>query len=87
MLQIGDSALEVLRDTGGLRLSVVEVGGDELELQIEHAEEPVEGDDVVERDGAKVFLDPTASDALTDQVLEVEPHGDHVHFEFSPQPE
>ena len=58
-LQIGDSALEVLRDTGeGLRLSVVEVGGGRGELQIEHAEEPVEGDNVVERDGAKVFLDP-----------------------------
>ena len=59
----------------------------EVELEIEAAEEPSAGDEVVERDGVRVFLDATASGALADQVLEVHPHGDHVHFGFSPQPD
>ena len=38
---------------------------------------------MVESDGARVFLDGTASEVLTDVDLTVTPHGDHVHFEFS----
>ena len=85
MLQLSDDAVEALRELGTLRFSVAESGDDELELEIEAADEPSAGDEVVERDGVRVFLDAGASGALTDQVLEVHPHGDHVHFGFSAQ--
>jgi hypothetical protein len=41
----------------------------------------------VERDGARVFLDPAAAEALADQVLGVHAHGDHFHFTFDDQPD
>jgi Fe-S cluster assembly iron-binding protein IscA len=37
---------------------------DGMELQLDDATEPQEGDEVVERDGARVFLDPAAAEAL-----------------------
>jgi hypothetical protein len=58
---------------------------DEVELGIEPAEGPEEGDETVERGGARVFLDAVASEALDDQVLGIEAHGDHVHFIFADQ--
>jgi Fe-S cluster assembly iron-binding protein IscA len=85
MLQLSDDAVDALRDIGTLRFSLVESDGDEAELDIEAADEPTAGDEVVERDGVRVFLDAAAADALSDQVLEVHPHGDHVHFGFTPQ--
>jgi Fe-S cluster assembly iron-binding protein IscA len=85
MLQLSDDAVEALREMGTLRFSIAEAGEDEVELEIEAAEEPSAGDEVVERDGVRVYLDASASGALADQVLEVHPHGDHVHFGFSPQ--
>ena len=85
MLQISDDAVEALSELGPLRLTIGAVEGDEAELEIEPADEPAEGDEVVENGGARVFLDAEAAEALADQILEVEPHGDHVHFGFSPQ--
>lgn len=84
MLQISDEAIDALRSTGALRISAEEVDG-ELELAIEDATEPHEGDEVVERDGVQVFLDAASSEALADQVLGVHAHGDHVHFTFDEQ--
>ena len=87
MLQLSDDAVDALRELGTLRFSIADGGDDEVELDIEAADEPSAGDEVVERDGVRVYLDATAADALSDQVLEIEPHGDHVHFGFSPQGE
>jgi Fe-S cluster assembly iron-binding protein IscA len=84
MLQLSDRAVEALRDLGALRVTAEEVDG-EVELELEPADEPHEGDAVVEQDGARIFLDPLAAETLTELVLDVEPHGDHVHFGFSPQ--
>ena len=87
MLKLSDDAVEALREIGTLRFSAEQAGDDELEIAIEAADEPQEGDAVVEQGPVRVFLDPVAADALADQVLEVEPHGDHVHFGFSAQDE
>jgi Fe-S cluster assembly iron-binding protein IscA len=86
MLQIADEAVDALRRTGPLRISGQEVDG-EVEIEIDAAEEPIVDDQVVERDGATVYLDPVAANVLEDQVLEVEEHGDHFHFAFSVQTE
>jgi Fe-S cluster assembly iron-binding protein IscA len=84
MLQINDEAVEALRQIGGLRIRGVEGNGD-IELEIEEATEPVADDQVVERDGVKVFLDPVAANALEDQVLGIHTHDDHFHFSFEDQ--
>jgi Fe-S cluster assembly iron-binding protein IscA len=84
MLQIDDEAVEALTQIGPLRVTAEETD-DGLELQIDDATEPLEGDEVVEREGARVFLDPAAAEALGDQVLGVHAHGDHFHFTFDDQ--
>jgi iron-sulfur cluster assembly protein len=85
MLQIHDDAVEALGQTGSLRVTAEETE-DGVEVQIDEAAEPQEGDEVVERDGARVFLDAMAAQVLADQVLGVHSHGDHFHFTFEDQP-
>jgi Fe-S cluster assembly iron-binding protein IscA len=84
MLQINDEAVEALRQIGDLRISGVESEG-EVELEIEEADEPVVDDQLVERDGVKIYLDPVAASALDDQVLGIHAHDDHFHFSFDEQ--
>ena len=71
-------------DGTALRITAEETD-DGVELQIDDATEPEEGDEVVERDGARVFLDSVAAEVLADQVLGVDAHGDHFHFTFDDQ--
>jgi Fe-S cluster assembly iron-binding protein IscA len=84
MLQIDDEAVEALAQIGPLRITA-EQTDDGVELQIDDATEPHEGDEVVERKGARVFLAPAAVDVLGDQVLGVHAHDDHFHFTFEDQ--
>ena len=84
MLQIDDEAVEALRQIGDLLIRGVESEG-EIELEIEEATEPMMGDETVERDGVKVYLDPVAANALEDQVLGIHAHDDHFHFSFDEQ--
>ena len=84
MLQIDDDAVAALREMGALRITAVEVD-DEVEIQIDDAEAPEDGDETVERDGATVYLDELAAEVLHDQVLGVHAHGDHFHFTFDDQ--
>jgi Fe-S cluster assembly iron-binding protein IscA len=85
MLQIAEEAVEALKQMGALRITAEEVDG-EVEISIEDATEPLEGDQIVERDGAIVYLDPAAAEALADEVLGVHSHDDHFHFSFDDQP-
>jgi Fe-S cluster assembly iron-binding protein IscA len=84
MLQINDEAVEALRQIGDLRISGVESAG-EVELEIEEASEPAVDDQLIEREGVKIYLDPVAADALDDQVLGIHAHDDHFHFSFDEQ--
>jgi Fe-S cluster assembly iron-binding protein IscA len=84
MLEIDDAAVDALRQMGALRITAEEVDG-EVELSIDEAEAPSEGDEVVERDGVSVYLDAAATEALADQVIGVHAHGDHFHFTFDDQ--
>jgi Fe-S cluster assembly iron-binding protein IscA len=86
MMQINDEAVEALRQIGDLRIRGTESDG-EIELEIEEATEPVADDQLVERDGVKVYLDPVAANALEDQVLGIHEHDDHFHFSFDEQEE
>ena len=84
MLQIDDNAVDALKEIGTIRISAEEVDGD-VEITIEEATAPTDGDEVVEHDGARVFVAPAAADVLSDQVLGVHAHGDHFHFTFEDQ--
>jgi iron-sulfur cluster assembly protein len=84
MLQLTEEAVEALQEIGSIRITAEEVDGD-VEIAIDEAAEPTEGDEVIEQGGARVFLDPAAADVLSDQVLGVHSHGDHFHFTFDDQ--
>ena len=84
MLEIDEDAVGALSQMGALRVTAQETD-DGVELQIDDATEPAEGDAVVERDGARVFLDALAAEVLDDQILGVHAHDDHFHFTFEDQ--
>jgi Fe-S cluster assembly iron-binding protein IscA len=84
MLQIDDDAIGALREMGALRITAVQVD-DEVEIQIDDAQGPEDGDETIERDGATVYLDALAAEVLDDQVLGVHAHDDHFHFSFDDQ--
>ncbi len=88
MLELADNAVEEIKELaggGGLRFVGKPGADDSFEFEPSLADEPEEGDQVVERAGARVFLDPLAAEKLDDQILEVQSHGDHVHFNFLSQ--
>jgi Fe-S cluster assembly iron-binding protein IscA len=85
MLQIDDEAVAALAQIGTIRITAEEVDGD-VEISIDDATEPSEGDEVIELGEVRVFLDPAAADVLGDQILGVHTHGDHFHFSFEDQP-
>jgi Fe-S cluster assembly iron-binding protein IscA len=86
MLQIDDEAVAALAQIGTIRITADEVDG-EVEISIDEASEPSDGDEVIERGDVRVFLDQAAAEVLVDQVLGVHSHGDHFHFSFEDQPE
>jgi len=84
MMQISPDAVDVLVEMGPLRITAEEVDG-EIELEIDAADDPEDGDVTVTSGEARIFLSPEAADALSDQVLGVHGHDDHYHFTFDPQ--
>ncbi len=84
MLQIDDEAVAALGELGTIRITAEDVDGD-VEISIDEASEPSEGDEVIERGDVRVFLDQAAAEVLDDQVLGVHAHGDHFHFSFEDQ--
>jgi Fe-S cluster assembly iron-binding protein IscA len=88
MLELSDNAVREIKEltaTGGLRFEGIEDEDGSFRFDPSLEEEPKEGDEVVERGGVRVFLDAVASEKLADQILEIESHDDHVHFDFVPQ--
>jgi iron-sulfur cluster assembly protein len=90
MLGVTPRAAHAIRDLltasglagdGGLRLSLEKpANGTEPEFALAVAPEPREADEVVEADGARVFLEPAARAYFDDKVLDAE--GDV--FTFAP---
>ena len=72
-----------LPDGGGLRIatSSSDNGGFDLVL----VAEPVAGDAVVDAGRTKIFLEETASEALTDQQLDADPSNAATSFSVTPQ--
>lgn len=87
-IEITDEAVEVLRRslelgnvdtaTGGVRLRTARGLGGGVDVQVELADGPLEGEDVVERGGIRVFVDPGLVDAVPDPIVTVEPQHELV---------
>ena len=87
-IEITDEAVEVLRRslelggvdlaTGGARLRAARALGGGVDVQVELAEGPLEGESIVEKDGIRVFVDPGLTDAIPDPMLTVEPQHENV---------
>lgn len=68
----------------GIRIApgtaVTDGAGATNELQLSVAEEPVDGDEVIEEQGARVFVEDTVSGFLDDKQLDAEVVDERVRF-------
>jgi iron-sulfur cluster assembly protein len=71
---------------GGLRIAAQSLEGDEATLELSVAGSPETADEVVEQEGAQVFLEPLAAEALSDKVLDAELEEEGVRFTITEQP-
>ncbi len=96
MLTITSNAAEAIRaivqstdvpDEGGIRISIARQNGSQASLELALSPAPIEGDDVLELNGAHVFLDEMASVALDDKALDAEVQGGEISFGIVEQDE
>jgi Fe-S cluster assembly iron-binding protein IscA len=78
------SSAEEIPDTGGLRV-VAEAVPTGASLRLSVASVPAEDDQVVEEQGARVFLEPGAAELLDDKVLDASVGREQVAFTISDQ--
>jgi iron-sulfur cluster assembly protein len=94
LLALTDSAVEAVKnivsssdeasETGGLRM-VAEQAGMQTNLQLSVVTLPAEDDEVIEEQGARVFLEPDAASLLDDKVLDASVEHDQVAFTIADQ--
>lgn len=85
-IQVNEEAVEVLkrslelggvdRNSGGVRLRAAHGLGGGLDVQIELADGPLDGETTVTTDGIRLFVDPGLTEAIPDAVIAVEPQHD-----------
>ena len=63
---------------GGIRLRAARGLGGGADVQVELADGPDEGEDIVEIEGLRLFVDPGLDDAVPDPVIAVEPQHETV---------
>jgi iron-sulfur cluster assembly protein len=96
MLALTDSAVQAVQEilssseetpeTGGLRL-VAERAGPQTNFQLGVVALPAEDDEVIEEQGARVFLDPEAASLLDDKILDASIEPNQVAFTIADQAE
>ena len=87
-IEVTEEALEVLRrsldlgrvdrSSGGIRLRAARGLGGGLDVQVELAAGPAEGEDVVERGDVRIFVDPAVTAAVPNAVVALEPQHETV---------
>jgi iron-sulfur cluster assembly protein len=96
VLTITPTAAEAIRsivrstdvpDEGGIRISIARQNGAEASLELALSPAPMEGDSVLELNGAHVFLDETAAMALEDKSLDAEIEDGEISFGIVEQEE
>jgi iron-sulfur cluster assembly protein len=89
MLTITSNAAEAIRaiventdvpEEGGIRISIARQNGAEASLELAISPAPMEGDEVLDANGAHVFLDELAAVALDDKSLDAEMEGGEISF-------
>lgn len=92
MLTLTDNARHAVQDIavraglpaeGGLRIAESEAQEGSFELSLVPA--PVEGDEVIDTGGARVFVEPATSTVLADQKLDAAPSPEGTGFLLAPQ--
>ncbi len=96
MLALTESAVQAVKDivsssdevaeTGGLRM-VAERAGTQANFQLRVVPLPGEDDEVIEEQGARVFLEPEAASLLDDKVLDASVDQNQVAFTIADQVE
>jgi len=96
MLMLTDDAVQAVKDivsasgdlaeTGGLRM-VAERSGIQTSVALSVVPLPAEDDEVIEEEGARVFLEPQAAALLDDKVLDISFEEDQVAFTIVDQAE
>jgi iron-sulfur cluster assembly protein len=97
LLALTDRAVEAVRDivasshevsdSGGLRLSAERSGADAASLKLKIVPLPAEDDEVIEEQGARVFVDVEAASLLDDKLLDATVDQNQVAFVLLDQPE
>ncbi len=92
MLTLTDNARVAVQDIaeraglpaeGGLRIAQSQQQTGSFELSLVPA--PVDGDDVIEAEGTKVFVEPSTAEALADQQLDAQATEEGTGFLLAPQ--
>ena len=78
------SSSEEAPELGGLRLAA-EPAGTQMNLQLSVVALPAEDDEVIEEQGARLFLDPEAASLLDDKVLDARIESNQVAFTIADQ--
>jgi iron-sulfur cluster assembly protein len=96
LLALTDSAVQAVKDivsssdelpaTGGLRL-VAERGGMTTNFELSIVPLPAEDDEVIEEQGARVFLEPEAASLLDDKILDASVEQNQIAFAIAEQVE
>jgi Fe-S cluster assembly iron-binding protein IscA len=94
LLALTDSAVQAVKhivasadevdETGGLRM-VAERAGTQANFQLSVVALPAEDDEVIDEQGARVFLEPEAASLLDDKVLDASVEQDQVAFKIAEQ--
>jgi iron-sulfur cluster assembly protein len=94
MLALTDNAVEAVQEIlsssdeapemGGLHL-VAEPAGAQMNFQLSVVALPAEDNEVIEEQGARVFLDPEAASLLGDKVLDARIEANQVAFTIADQ--
>jgi iron-sulfur cluster assembly protein len=92
LLALTDNAVEAVKsivsssesEASGLRV-VAERAGTQANFQLSVAPLPAEDDEVIEEQGARVFLEPEAASLLDDKVLDASIEQNQVAFTIADQ--
>ena len=87
-IEVTDEAVEILRrslelggvdlKTGGARLRAATGLGGGVDIQVELADGPLEGETEIAAGGIRIFVDPAVLEAIPNPVVAVEPQHDLV---------
>ncbi len=87
-IEVHEDAAEVLKRSlelihvdparGGIRLRGARALGGGFDIQVEMAQEPSEGEEVIESAGLRLFVDPQVLAAVPDAVVVLDPQHDTV---------